>query len=63
MSLSRLGQRQGKCAKAPQLLAEVYGWLTEGFDTHDLQKIKPLLDELAPYRDLTPSLATRYTSD
>ena len=37
MSLARLWQRQGKRAAARQLLAEVYGWFTEGFDTADLQ--------------------------
>jgi predicted ATPase len=47
MSLSRLWQRQGKRAEARQLLAEVYGWFTEGFDTADLQEAKALLDELA----------------
>jgi predicted ATPase len=47
MSLSRLWQRQGKQAKARQLLAEVYGWFTEGFDTADLQEAKTLLEELS----------------
>jgi class 3 adenylate cyclase len=47
MSLSRLWQRQGKKAEACQLLAEVYGWFTEGFDTADLQEAKALLDALA----------------
>jgi class 3 adenylate cyclase/predicted ATPase len=46
MSLSRLWQRQGKRAEAHQLLAEVYGWFTEGFDTPDLQEAKALLEEL-----------------
>jgi predicted ATPase len=46
MSLSRLWQRQGKRAEARQLLAEVYGWFTEGFDTPDLQEAKVLLEEL-----------------
>src|SRR2546425_11680131 len=46
MSLSRLWQRQGKHAAARQLLAEVYGWFTEGFDTADLQEARALLDEL-----------------
>src|SRR5439155_12952345 len=46
MSLSRLWQQQGKRAAARQLLAEVYGWFTEGFDTHDLQEAKALLDAL-----------------
>ena len=46
MSLSRLWQ-QGKRAEARQLLAEVYGWFTEGFDTPDLQEARALLDALA----------------
>ena len=46
MSLSRLWQRQGKRAEARQLLADVYGWFTEGFDTVDLQEAKALLEEL-----------------
>jgi predicted ATPase len=45
LSLSRLWQRQGERAQARQLLAEVYGWFTEGFDTADLQEAKALLDE------------------
>ncbi len=47
MSLSRLWQRQGKRAEAYELLAPIYGWFTEGFDTADLQEAKALLDELA----------------
>ena len=47
MSLARLWQRQGKRDAARQLLAETYGWFTEGFDTADLQEAKALLDELA----------------
>jgi class 3 adenylate cyclase/predicted ATPase len=47
MSLSRLWQRQGKRDAARQVLAEVYGWFTEGFDTADLQEAKALLDALA----------------
>ena len=46
MSLARLWQRQGKCAAAYELLAPVYGWFTEGFDTADLQEAKALLEEL-----------------
>jgi predicted ATPase len=46
MSLARLWQRQGKCQEAHDLLAPVYGWFTEGFDTADLQEAKALLDEL-----------------
>jgi predicted ATPase len=47
MSLARLWQRQGKCAEAHELLAKIYGWFTEGFDTADLQEAKALLAELA----------------
>ena len=47
MSLSRLWQRLGKRAEAHQLLAEIYGWFTEGFDTADLQEARALLAELA----------------
>src|SRR5262249_25471396 len=46
MSLSGLWQRQGKRNEARQLLAEVYDWFTEGFDTADLQEAKALLAEL-----------------
>ena len=46
MSLSRLWQQQGKKEEARQLLAEIYGWFTEGFDTKDLQEAKVLLEEL-----------------
>ena len=46
MSLARLWQRQGKSAEARQLLAEVYGWCTEGFDTADLQEARTLLEAL-----------------
>jgi predicted ATPase len=47
MSLSRLWQPQGKRAEARQLLAEIYGWFTEGFDTADLQEAKALLEDLS----------------
>ena len=46
MSLARLWQRQGKRAEAYDLLAPVYGWFSEGFDTADLMDAKALLDEL-----------------
>src|SRR5262249_37406988 len=46
MSLARLWQRQGKQVEAHELLAPVYGWFTEGFDTADLQEAKALLEEL-----------------
>ena len=48
MSLSRLWQKQGKKEDARKLLAEIYGWFTEGFDTKDLQEAKALLEELQP---------------
>ncbi|MBM3223838.1 MAG: hypothetical protein FJZ47_08570 [Candidatus Tectomicrobia bacterium] len=47
MSLSRLWQQQGKQAEARALLAPVYGWFTEGFDTADLQEARALLAALA----------------
>jgi predicted ATPase len=46
MSLARLWQQQGKQKEAHALLAEIYGWFTEGFDTKDLQEAKVLLAEL-----------------
>jgi predicted ATPase len=46
MSLSRLWQRQRKREQARQLLEDIYGWFTEGFDTADLKTAKALLDEL-----------------
>jgi predicted ATPase len=46
-SLARLWQQQGKRQEAYDLLAPVYNWFTEGFDTVDLQEAKTLLDELA----------------
>ena len=47
LSRSRLWQGQGQRAAACQLLAEIYGWFTEGFDTADLQEAKALLEELS----------------
>ncbi|HEY5870730.1 MAG TPA: AAA family ATPase [Candidatus Tectomicrobia bacterium] len=46
LSLARLWQQQGKHAEARELLAPIYGWFTEGFDTVDLQDAKALLEEL-----------------
>jgi DNA-binding NtrC family response regulator/predicted ATPase/class 3 adenylate cyclase len=46
LSLSRLWEQQGKGDVARQLLAETYGWFTEGFDTADLKEAKALLDDL-----------------
>ena len=47
MSLARLWRDQGKVREARELLAPVYGWFTEGFDTLDLKEAKALLEELA----------------
>ena len=46
MNLARLWQRQGKRDDARALLAPIYGWFTEGFDTADLQEAKALLEDL-----------------
>ena len=46
-SLARLWQRQGQRAAARQVLAEIYGWFTEGFDTADLTEARTLLEELS----------------
>jgi hypothetical protein len=46
-SLARLLRNQGKRAEALDILALIYGWFTEGFDTPVLQEAKVLLDELA----------------
>jgi predicted ATPase len=46
MSLSRLWQQQGKQAEARALLAPIYAWFAEGFDTADLQEARALLEEL-----------------
>jgi predicted ATPase len=46
-SLARLWQQQGKRDEAKQVLGDVYGWFTEGFDTADLQEAKVLLEALA----------------
>ena len=46
-SLARLWQQQGKQGEARELLAPVYNWFTEGFDTADLKDAKALLDELS----------------
>jgi predicted ATPase len=47
MSMARLWRDQGKRKQAFELLAPIYGWFTEGFDTRDLKEAKALLDELA----------------
>jgi predicted ATPase len=47
VSLCRLWQEQRRMDEARQMLAEIYGWFTEGFDTPDLQEAKALLEELS----------------
>ena len=47
MSLARLWRDQGKVQQSRELLAPVYGWFTEGFDTGDLKEATALLNELA----------------
>ncbi len=46
VSLSRLWQQQGKKEDARRMLAEIYRWFTEGFDTADLKEAKALLEDL-----------------
>ena len=62
MSLSRLWQHQGKRAEARTLLAPIYGWFTEGFDTADLRRPRRCLTnchDRAP--DMLGSLASRFS--
>jgi len=47
MGLARLWQQQGKKEEARTMLAEIYSWFTEGFDTKDLQEAKTLIEELS----------------
>ena len=47
MSKARLWRDQGNARRARKLLAPVYGWFTQGFDTRDLKEAKALLEELA----------------
>ena len=47
MSMARLWRNQGRHNEARELLAPVYGWFTEGYDTLDLKQARALLDELA----------------
>jgi len=58
-SLARLRRDQGRRAEARDLLAPIYGWFTEGFDTPDLREAKALLDELGcepPYAPCLPAI-------
>ncbi|MFQ5873722.1 MAG: protein-tyrosine phosphatase family protein [Dehalococcoidia bacterium] len=54
VSLCRLWQQQGKREEARQMLAEIYGWFTEGFDTPDLMEAKALLDVDSLPREIIP---------
>ena len=47
LAIGRLSRDQGKVQQARELLAPVYGWFTEGFDTRDLKEAKALLEQLA----------------
>lgn len=47
MSLARLWRRQGRKIEARQMLARIYEWFTEGFDTADLKEARALLQELS----------------
>jgi predicted ATPase len=51
MSLARLWQRQGRQEEAREMLAEIYGWFLEGFDTADLREAKALLSDLVQGQD------------
>jgi predicted ATPase len=55
MSMARLWRDQGKRQQARELLAPVYGWFTEGFDTRDLKEAKALLEELTACANQTPA--------
>src|SRR5262249_13420629 len=55
MSLARPWRDQGKRGEAHELLARVYGWFTEGFDTPVLREAKALLEELHTTRTLVPA--------
>ena len=57
MSLARLWRDQGKVQRARELLAPVYGWFTEGFDTRDLKDAKALLEDLSSYPIGTAALS------
>jgi predicted ATPase len=46
MSLARLLAKQDRCDEARAMLADIYGWFSEGFDTADLKEAKALLEEL-----------------
>jgi len=54
MSLARLWRDQGKLQQAREVLAPVYGWFTDGFDTRDLKEAKALPEELGTWGCLPP---------
>jgi hypothetical protein len=54
----RLGRGQGKVQQARELLAPVYGWFTEGFDTRDMKEVKALLEDWPHER--RPQVAKRF---
>ena len=56
-SLARLWQQQGKWAKARALLAPIYAWFTEGFDTADLQEARALLEAFGWDGDIASGLS------
>ena len=57
--MARLYRDQGKRQQARDLLAPVYGWFTEGFDTIDLKEVKALLEELAKLHYKKPDILRR----
>jgi hypothetical protein len=57
MSMARLWRDQGRAQQARELLAPVYGWFTQGFDTRDLKEVKALLDKWR--LELLPQMARR----
>jgi len=60
VSLARLWQQQGKKDQALRMLADIYGWFTEGFDTVDLQQANALLQELSASDTVSPDGDQRY---
>jgi len=56
MSLARLCRQQGRPQEAAALLAPIYAWFTEGFDTADLQAARTLLDDLENPAAIEPAL-------
>jgi len=60
MSMARLWRDQGKRDEARALLAPVYGWFTEGFDTLDLKEAKALLDELHAWQPISIAVPPEY---